>query len=263
MRVADLAAAQRRLTFAPPALNAGGTVSNADFTAGPVAPGSLVSIFGTGLSGSNQTAASIPLPGTLGTTSLTLGGVPVPLIHAFPLQVDAQVPWELAGQTQAPLTIVTDDLGGNTVTVPLAQFSPGVYTANGTGSGQGASSSTEPPSSPRPPVLLTTANLPTAESITSTSSPRGWARVPPARYRRTCADAAPGGNHQHRIRLHRRRPGDGDFRRPRPGMGRPLSGQSANPRDRANRRCRPGNFERRRRRSQPGDHRGPMTAYIR
>src|ERR1035438_9199565 len=74
-------------------------------------------------------------PPALGTTALTLGGVPVPLIRVFPLQVDAQVPWELAGQSQAQLSIVTDDLNGNTVSVPLAQFSPGIYSGiliNGT-----------------------------------------------------------------------------------------------------------------------------------
>jgi uncharacterized protein (TIGR03437 family) len=126
VRTTNLAMAQRRLAFAPPILNSGGTVNNASFAAAmPVAPGSLVSIFGTGLAGANQTA-------------LTLGGVPLPLLHTFPLQVDAQVPWELAGQTQAQLAIVTDDLNGNTVTVPLAPFSPGLYSMNGSGKGQGA-----------------------------------------------------------------------------------------------------------------------------
>jgi minor extracellular serine protease Vpr len=62
----------------------------------------------------------------------------MPLVHAFPLQVDAQVPWELAGQAQAQLAIVTDDLNGNTVGVPLAPFSPGLYAASGNGAGQGA-----------------------------------------------------------------------------------------------------------------------------
>jgi len=128
VRTTNLAMAQRRLAFAPPSLNTGGTVNNATFAANtPVAPGSLVSIFGTGLSDANQTASGVPLPTALGTTALTLAGVPVPLIHAFPLQVDAQIPWELAGQTQAQLTIVTDDLSGNTVSVPLAPFSPGLY----------------------------------------------------------------------------------------------------------------------------------------
>ena len=135
----NLAMAQRRLTFAAPSLNSGGTISNASFAANvPVAPGSLVSIFGTGLSDANQTASGVPLPVALGTTSLALGGVPMPLIHALPLQVDAQIPWELAGQNQAQLSIVTDDLSGNTVSVPLAPVSPGIYAANGSGAGQGA-----------------------------------------------------------------------------------------------------------------------------
>jgi len=139
VRTTNLAMAQRRLTFAPPSLNTGGTVNNASFAANtPVAPGSLVSIFGTGLSDANQAASGVPLPIALGTTALTLGGVPMPLVHAFPLQVDAQVPWELAGQAQAQLAIVTDDLNGNTVGVPLAQFSPGLYAATGNGAGQGA-----------------------------------------------------------------------------------------------------------------------------
>ncbi len=138
VRLANLASAQLRLTFAAPALNAGGTVSNASFASRPVAPGSIVSIFGTGLSDTNQSAAAIPLPTTLGTTALTLGAFPLPLIDAFPLQVDAQVPWELAGQTQAQLSVAANNLAGNTVAVPLAEFSPGVYTANGSGSGQGA-----------------------------------------------------------------------------------------------------------------------------
>jgi uncharacterized protein (TIGR03437 family) len=41
----------------------------------------------------------------------------------------------LAGQSQAQLTIVTDDLSGNTVGVALAPFAPGVYSSiliNGT-----------------------------------------------------------------------------------------------------------------------------------
>lgn len=139
VRTTNLAMAQRRLAFGPPSLSPGGTIDNASFAVNtPVAPGSLVSIFGTGLAGDAALAPGPSLPFVLGTTALTLGGVPVPLIHAFPNQVDAQIPWELAGQTSAPLTIVTDDLSGNTVSVPLAQFSPGIYTATGTGAGQGA-----------------------------------------------------------------------------------------------------------------------------
>ncbi|HTQ56124.1 MAG TPA: hypothetical protein VMI94_16765 [Bryobacteraceae bacterium] len=126
VRTANLAAARNRLAFQAPVLNAGGTVNNASWAAAaPVAPGSLVSIFGTGLAGTNRTV-------------VTMNGVAVPVIHAFPLQIDAQIPWEMAGQTQAQLSIVTDDLAGNTVSVPLAVYAPGIYTMNGSGSGQGA-----------------------------------------------------------------------------------------------------------------------------
>ena len=138
VRTTNLAMAQRRLAFGPPHLNDGGTVNNASFAAGPMTPGSLVSIFGTGLSGRVLTAPGPLLPLALGTTALPLGGVAMPLIHALPEQVDAQIPWELAGQNQAQLTIVTDDLPGNTVTVPVAQFSPGIYSVLGNGAGQGA-----------------------------------------------------------------------------------------------------------------------------
>ena len=139
MRTTNLAMAQRRLAFGPPSLNPGGVIGNASFAANtPVAPGSLVSIFGSDLAGGTTLAPGPSFPSILGTTSLTLGGVPVPLVHVFPGQIDAQVPWELAGETSAPLTIVTDDLSGNTVTVPLATYSPGIYTATGTGTGQGA-----------------------------------------------------------------------------------------------------------------------------
>lgn len=139
VRATNLAMAQRRLQFAPPSLNTGGVVNNASFAANtPVAPGSIISIFGSNLSDGSQTAASVPLPTVLGGASLTLGGVAVPIIHAFPLQIDAQVPWELAQQGQAQLTMVNDDLYGNAITVPLAPFSPGIYTAAGNGSGQGA-----------------------------------------------------------------------------------------------------------------------------
>src|ERR1035438_8914355 len=90
VRPTNLAMAQRRLAFAPPGLNTGGTINKASFAATPVAPGSLVSIFGPGLSDADQAASGVPLPVALGTTALTLGGVPMPLIHAFPLQVDAR-----------------------------------------------------------------------------------------------------------------------------------------------------------------------------
>lgn len=137
VRTTNLAMAQRRLAFAPPALNAGGVVNSASF-ASPVAPGSLVSIFGTGLAGSILGAPGVPLPLTLAGSALALNAVSVPILAALPQQVNAQVPWEAEGLAQGGLTITTDDLAGNTITVPLASYAPGIFSMNGSGTGQGA-----------------------------------------------------------------------------------------------------------------------------
>ena len=140
MRAANLAAGPRRLDFRAPVLNPGGAVNNASFAPGAaVAPGSLISIFGINLTADGGAAANLPLPERLGGAALTFGGIPVPLVHASPpYQIDAVVPWELEGQTSAQLKIATDGLGGNSIAVPLAFYAPGIFTADSSGTGQGA-----------------------------------------------------------------------------------------------------------------------------
>ena len=140
VRDANLAAPARRLDFRPPSLNAGGLVNAASFAPGaPVAPGSLVSIFGLNLTADQAAAASLPLPAKLGGAALKLNGFPMPLVHSSPpYQIDAVVPWELQGQTTAQLEIATDGLAGNRIAVPIAPFAPGIFTAGSSGTGQGA-----------------------------------------------------------------------------------------------------------------------------
>ena len=71
---------------------------------------------------------ALPLPLRLGGASLQLGGVPVPLVHASPpYQIDAQVPWELAGQTQATLVVSDPDFTSPPQTVAVSQASPGIF----------------------------------------------------------------------------------------------------------------------------------------
>jgi len=108
VRSANLTAAKRRLTAPQPALADGGVVNAATFLkGGPVAAGGLMTIFGTGLDA----------------VSLKMGGYDVPVLYASPNQINAQVPWELAGTTSAPINIP----GSNAITVPLAPFAPGIF----------------------------------------------------------------------------------------------------------------------------------------
>src|ERR1035437_4522230 len=52
-------------------------------TGQPVAPGSLVSIFGTNLASSNTLATTVPLATSLATVSVTFNGLPAPLSGVF------------------------------------------------------------------------------------------------------------------------------------------------------------------------------------
>jgi hypothetical protein len=69
-----------------PLFNAASIVNGASFQTG-VAPGSIVSIFGSSLSATTAAAPSLPLPTTLGGASVTLNGTPVPLLYASPTQI--------------------------------------------------------------------------------------------------------------------------------------------------------------------------------
>src|ERR1035438_1745915 len=73
-----------------PVVTPGGVVNAASFQA-PVAPGSVISVFGQNLAGDTYQASSTPLPTMLGATSVTVSGVPVPLIYVGASQINAQL----------------------------------------------------------------------------------------------------------------------------------------------------------------------------
>ena len=125
-----------------PNISNGGVVDGAAFVAGrAVAPGSYISIFGTGLSDDVNYASYLPLPLNIDLANVSFdvpsAGISLPgnLIYVSPSQVNLQVPWELQGQSSVQVKVRIDYSFGNVVTVPLAQTSPGIfeYTESGTG----------------------------------------------------------------------------------------------------------------------------------
>jgi uncharacterized protein (TIGR03437 family) len=114
------------------------TVSSATYLT-PVAPGSIASVFGSNLAiGQASSVITAPLPTTLAQSSFTIGGLAAPLYFAMPTQVNLQIPWESAGQTQTSIVTTVNGVVSNTQTVPLAPFAPGIFSMNATGAGQGA-----------------------------------------------------------------------------------------------------------------------------
>jgi uncharacterized protein (TIGR03437 family) len=131
----------------------GGVVSAASFSQ-PVAPGSIVSIFGTNLADAVHSAQSTPLPANLGGTSVTIGGVSAPLFYVSPGQVNAQAPSSLTVSYSAFGTanvVVTTGAGASPpVAVSVYVEGPGVFTANGSGCGQAAALNVAPDGSLSP-----------------------------------------------------------------------------------------------------------------
>jgi len=122
-----------------PSINSGGVINAASSAPGaPLAPGSIASAYGNFLLAASSAAETVPLPTSLSGLSLAFGAAKAPLFYASGRQVNLQIPWELAGQSQASLTAT---LGGQTSapqTVNLARFAPGIFSINGQGTGPGA-----------------------------------------------------------------------------------------------------------------------------
>jgi uncharacterized protein (TIGR03437 family) len=131
----------RRLTpVGSPSINAGGVVNAASSAPGaPVAPGSIATVYGKFLLDSSSTASGSPLPIKLSELSLQFsGGLSAPLFAVSSAQVNFQVPWELAGQSQTSLSATVNGQTGGAQAMNVAPFAPGIFSMNGQGTGQGA-----------------------------------------------------------------------------------------------------------------------------
>jgi uncharacterized protein (TIGR03437 family) len=109
----------------------------------PAVPGSLMAVFGSGFayaSGTTQAATVTgvgAVPDTLFGLTMQASGIDAPLLYASPAQANIQIPWELAGQTQATF-LVTRNGVTQSITIPLAAYAPGIFTTGGQGTGQAA-----------------------------------------------------------------------------------------------------------------------------
>jgi minor extracellular serine protease Vpr len=98
-----------------------------------VAPGSYVSIFGSGLSDVTRLYQTPYLPVSLGGVSVSFDvpskniSVPGHISFVSPNQVNVQVPWELQGQTSAFMKVSIGNPSSNTYTVPINDYSPSFF----------------------------------------------------------------------------------------------------------------------------------------
>ncbi len=116
-------------------------VSAASFGSGPVAPGELITIFGYGI-GPAAPVAAAPTGGLFGTSlggvKVSFDGVAAPLLYAAAGQVNAVVPFEVAGKGTTEMTVTAADGSSYTAKLAVVTVSPAVFAQDSSGSGQGA-----------------------------------------------------------------------------------------------------------------------------
>ncbi|HTS50288.1 MAG TPA: choice-of-anchor D domain-containing protein [Bryobacteraceae bacterium] len=124
-----------------PSITAAAVVNAASFQAGSIAPGELVTIFGSNF-GPPQIATLQVSNGAVttnvGNTQVLFNNVAAPMIYSVSGQASAIVPYEVAGQSAAQMQVVYNGVASNTVTLNVAGASPALFTLNSSGTGPGA-----------------------------------------------------------------------------------------------------------------------------
>ena len=135
-------AALLRLSNATPNLTAAGVVNAASFAPGPVSGGEIVSVFGSGLGPPAPASLAMTNPrlvaNSLEGVHVFFDGVPAPLLYASADQVNAVVPYSVAGRSATVLQVEYLGALSSSVTLPVAATTPGVFSISGSGQGPAA-----------------------------------------------------------------------------------------------------------------------------
>lgn len=129
-----------------PVVAQGGIVNGASFAIDQpdkrVAPGSLISIFGTDLASAPEVADSIPISTARGDVqSVTFDGVAAPILSVSAGQINVQLPWETkapaSGTSNSTVVVTRRNHGASQpIQTPIGAYSPGIFTAPASGTGQ-------------------------------------------------------------------------------------------------------------------------------
>ncbi len=117
-----------------PSYTAASIVNASDFSTGPFAPGSLISIFGTslsfntaGLSAGNTESNQLPL--MLGNVQVLIANMTAPLLYVSPTQINLMIPSILTPGNVA-LQVLRQGVVGPAVTLPLVAAAPAPFVSS-------------------------------------------------------------------------------------------------------------------------------------
>ena len=115
-----------------PAFTLGGVVNGASFgSVGVVAPGEIVTIFGSNVGPLNLITADFSSLGVFskntGDTRVLFDGVPASMIYSFGPQTTVAVPYSVAGQQNTSIVVEYQGLASTPISVPVRVAAPGLF----------------------------------------------------------------------------------------------------------------------------------------
>ena len=116
--------------------------SAAALQAGPVAPGELVTVFGSNLGPVTAAILQFSASGLVATqlaqTQVFFDGIPAPVLYAASGQITAVVPFGVAGRASTQLVVSNAGQMSAPLTLGVASSAPAIFTVDSSGQGQGA-----------------------------------------------------------------------------------------------------------------------------
>lgn len=117
-------------------------LNSASNQAGAVSPGEIVAIKGVNLGPSAPVGLLLTPQGTvsitLGNTVVLFDGIPAPLIFVSDSQINAIVPYEIAGRVNTSVVVQRNGQSSTPLVLRVADTSPAIFSLTQGGSGQGA-----------------------------------------------------------------------------------------------------------------------------
>ena len=117
-------------------------VNAASHVGGGVAPGEIITIYGTAIGPVQPALPRFNADGRLATdlaeTRILIDGAPAPLLYVSDKQSSAIVPYAVSGRTSVDVHVEYRGTRSEPVTVPVLASRPGIFSVDGSGFGQGA-----------------------------------------------------------------------------------------------------------------------------
>jgi uncharacterized protein (TIGR03437 family) len=125
-----------------PVLSQNGIVNGASFAGGAVAPGEIVTLFGSRMGPGNLAPflldSSGRVPTALAGTRVFFAGQAAPLLYVSAGQIGAIVPYGLGAQPNVDVVVESAGVRSEAVRVAIAAAAPGLFTIDASGKGQAA-----------------------------------------------------------------------------------------------------------------------------